>query len=116
MRIALAVLLGVLLPLNLIIFIFCDRIFPLVLGDQYVAAIPFFRVLIFVTFLEPVYSVVANSMIAVGKARSLAPLLLTGLICNVALNLILLPTVGVWGAAISLVISYAVLAAGTYVL
>ncbi len=116
MRTALAVLMGGLLPANLIVFMFCDKLFPMVLGEQYVAAVPFFRVLIFVTFLEPVYSVVANSMIAVGKAKSVAPLLAAGLICNVGLNLVLLPTVGVWGAAISLVVSYLVLAAGTYLL
>lgn len=114
LRQSLSGLLIALIPLNILLWFACDWLFPLILGEQYVAAIPFFRVLIFVTFLEPVYSVIANAMVAAGQARRIVPWLITGILVNAGLNFVLMPTAGLPGAMAALLLSYGFLALTFY--
>jgi O-antigen/teichoic acid export membrane protein len=104
---------GMLLPVNVAMWFLCPMIFPAVMGAKYIPAIPFFRLLIIVTFLEPVYSVLNNAMAGVGKSQKMVILLGTGLAFNVTMNLILLPLVGLWAAPAVLLATYAILAFGS---
>jgi len=103
---------GFLLIFNTFMWFASPVIFPLVLGTKYVSAIPFFRLMIIVTFLEPVYSILANAVAGVGKPRRILPLLLAALALDVVANLVLLPLFGLWAAPAVLVCTYSVLALG----
>jgi O-antigen/teichoic acid export membrane protein len=116
LRQSLSALLVLLIPVNIVLWYACDSLFPWLLGEKYVAAIPYFRILIFVTFLEPVYSVVANAMVAAGRARKIGPWLVAGITLNIVLNLTLMPTIGISGALAALLVSYGFLAVAFYLL
>jgi O-antigen/teichoic acid export membrane protein len=113
---SLAGLLIMLIPVNLLLLLTADRIFPWLLGEKYVAAIPFFRALLIITFFEPVYTVVGNAMVASGRIAVILPALLTALAVNVTLNLTVTPFVGIWGLAAVLAITFLILAIWSYLL
>jgi O-antigen/teichoic acid export membrane protein len=104
---------GILLPGNLAMWFLCPYIFPAVMGAKYVPAIPFFRLLILATFLEPVYSVLNNAMAGVGKPKKMVILLGSATGFNLVANLVMLPIVGLWAAPTVLVLTYTYLALGS---
>jgi O-antigen/teichoic acid export membrane protein len=106
-------MIGFLAGANVIVFFVCPSVFPAVLGAKYAPAIPFFRVMIIATLFEPVYSVLTNALTGVGKPNRTVPVLGTALVFNVALDVILLPIVGLWAAPVVLVLTYGVLALGS---
>ena len=110
LRTVLEYLEGMLLAVNVVMWFAAPVIFPLVLGVKYIPAIPFFRLLIFASFLEPVYSILANAVAGIGKPSRILPVLASALLFNVVGNLILLPLVGLWSAPVVLVLTYAILA------
>jgi O-antigen/teichoic acid export membrane protein len=99
----------VLLPANAILWLWSPTLFPLFLGDRYVSAIPIFRVLIFATFLEPVYSIYGNAVAGIGRPDAVAKAVPAAIIFNVTANLILLPRIGLPAAPFVLVATYAIL-------
>ncbi len=105
---------GALLPVNVLVWFISPVLFPWVLGAKYVAAIPFFQILIFATFLEPIYSVLTNAFAGIGKPWATVPVITIAIILNITANVILLPTIGLLAAPAVLVGTYAVLAIGSY--
>ena len=103
-------LLLLLVPVNVLIWVFSPWVFPAILGAKYELAVPFFRLMILATFLEPVYSVLANAIVGIGKPQKVVPVQLTGLILNAGLNFVLLPLTGLKAAAIVLVATYGAMA------
>lgn len=59
------------------------------------------------------YYVVVNVLYAVGRTRAVAASVGAAALLNLVLNLALIPTLGVTGAAVATLVSYAVLAVGT---
>jgi O-antigen/teichoic acid export membrane protein len=116
LKMVLKVMEGILIPVNIVMWFAAPVIFPMVLGGKYVAAIPFFRVMILATLCEPVYSVLTNVLAGIGKPQTVLPVLTTALIFNIAANLILLPIFGLWAAPVVLVFTYGVLAGGSILL
>ncbi|MBI5060475.1 polysaccharide biosynthesis C-terminal domain-containing protein [candidate division KSB1 bacterium] len=114
LRQSLGGLLVALLPVNIVIYLTADSIFPWLLGAKYLAAIPFFRALLVITFLEPIYSVVANAMVAAGRAPAIALPLVSGILINLALNLTLIPLWGIQGMVAVLLLTFAYLAGFMY--
>lgn len=107
---------GFLLVFNTAMWFACPIIFPKVLGGNYVASVPFFRLMILATFLEPVYSILANAIAGIGKPEKILLVLGTALGLNVVANLVFLPIIGLWSAPVVLVSTYAVLAYGLVLL
>jgi O-antigen/teichoic acid export membrane protein len=103
-----------LIPFNVILWFACPTVFPMVLGEKYAAAIPFFRMIILVSFFEPIYSVLTNAVVGIGRPHKVVPIQLTGLVLNIVANLVLLPIAGLKAAAGVLVATYGVLAAGMF--
>jgi O-antigen/teichoic acid export membrane protein len=99
-------LLLLLVPINLLIWISSPWLFPAILGAKYELAVPFFRFMILATFFEPIYSVLSNAIVGIGKPQKVVPVQLTGLILNVVMNFILLPLTGLKAAAMVLVATY----------
>ena len=78
-------------------------VIPFVLGDDYEPAAGLFQVLMVALLLVAVSGVMNNALIALGRTRTFAGIVVASLVVNVAVNLALLPTVGVVGAAIATV-------------
>lgn len=112
LKTVLRTLLLLLIPFNIFVWFACPELFPLFLGEKYASAIPFFRLIILVTFFEPIYSVLTSAVMGIGKPQRVVPIQLTGLALNAAANLVLLPLAGLQAAAGVLVATYAVMAAG----
>ena len=112
LKLAMLAIWGVLLPLNVAVWFLCDWLFPLILSDKYIAAIPFFRILLLASFVEPVYSVLANSVAGIGRPQAIVPILAIAVVVNIAANLWVIPTFGLVGMPFVLVATYAVLAVG----
>lgn len=102
-----------LIPVNVVMWFLSPTLFPLVLGAKYIPAIPFFKFLMVVTFIEPLYSVLTNALAGIGRPQVSIPVLAASLILNVVANLVLLPIFGLWAAPVVLVLTYGVLAAGS---
>jgi O-antigen/teichoic acid export membrane protein len=112
LKTVLRALLLLLIPFNAILWFACPALFPFFLGEKYVPAIPFFRLIIVVTFFEPICSVLTNAILGIGKPQKVVPIQLGGLALNVAANLVLLPLVGLWAAPCVLIATYALVALG----
>jgi len=98
-----AVLIGI--PVALAGILLAPVLIPFVLGDEYDPAAGLFQVLLVALFLVSVSGVMNNALIALGKTRTFASIVVASLVVNVAVNLALLPTVGVVGAAIATVVT-----------
>jgi O-antigen/teichoic acid export membrane protein len=78
---------------------------PLVLGESYEPAAGLFQVLLIALLMVGLNGVMNNALIASGRERTFAGIVVVSLIVNVLANLTLLPRVGVVGAAIATVIT-----------
>jgi O-antigen/teichoic acid export membrane protein len=112
LRTILRTLLLLLVPFNIFMWFACPTLFPLFLGEKYASAVPFFRLIIVVTFFEPICSVLTNAVVGIGKPQRVVPIQLIGLALNTAANLVLLPLAGLKAAAGVLIATYGVMAAG----
>ncbi len=106
-------LIAALVPVNIVMWFISPWLFPLVLGAKYIPAIPFFKFLMVITFIEPIYSVLTNALAGIGKPQISIPILSASLILNVVADLILMPIIGLWAAPVVLVLTYLALAAGS---
>jgi O-antigen/teichoic acid export membrane protein len=102
----------ILIPLNVILFLLADNLIPVILGEKYLAAIPFFKIVIGATFFEPVQSVLANALIGIGKARKVAMLVWSLLGLNVMANVVLVQLYEMDAVPWILVATYACLSLG----
>jgi O-antigen/teichoic acid export membrane protein len=93
-RSALLTVWAIVLPLNIVLFLLADSLLPFILGLKYVAAVPYFKIVLGATFFEPVYNVLSNALVGIGKARKVAMLIWAGLGVNVASNIILVSRFG----------------------
>lgn len=80
---------------------------PAVLGESYEPASGLFQVLLIALLMVGLSGVMNNALIASGRERTFAGIVMVSLIVNVLANITLLPTVGVVGAAIATVITEA---------
>ena len=98
------------LPLFLIMFVFPELIIKLLFGIEYIPAASALAILAFggiISFLSPL----ANSLLfMIGKSRLIMTNLIIMIILNFILNAILIPPLGINGAAIATTISAIVLA------
>jgi O-antigen/teichoic acid export membrane protein len=104
-----------LLVFNGIMWFACPYIFPRLLGPAYAASIPFFRLMILATFLEPVYSILANAIAGIGKPKLIVFVLITALGFNIVADLVSLSlSHNIKVAPVVLVLTYFVLAYGMW--
>ena len=99
-----------LVPINVVAWLSAGYLLPLILGPAYYAAIPYFYILLFATFLEPFYSVLGNALVGIGKAETVVAPLLIGVALSVAGNLLVVQVLGIQGAPFVVVGAYLVLA------
>lgn len=96
------------LPIFFILFLFPDTILNLFFGSQYVAAAISLQILTLGFFLNPATGPKFHAMIVIGKSRDLMWIFLVSTLMNIALNYLLIPPLGIVGAAIASASSVAV--------
>ncbi|TYL39306.1 flippase [Natronococcus pandeyae] len=99
-------------PAAIGLFLVADPMIPLVFGQEYHGAIPVVQVFTLYILIQAVSYVTGTGLDYLGKAKSRAILKGTIAVGNVALNLLLIPTIGIVGAAAATVITYAVYVTG----
>lgn len=90
----------------IIILFFFANIIGLIYGPEYYASIAPFKVLLVGIFFLSLGKILANDIAARGHPELNAISNLIGLIVNVSLNILLIPKIGIVGAAVATSISY----------
>ncbi|WP_256547888.1 flippase [Halovivax gelatinilyticus] len=80
----------------------------LVFGSDYLGAVPVLQVLSLYAILLSVTKITSNALDFLGRAKARAIVKGSTALLNVALNLVLIPLIGVVGAAIATVITYSI--------
>jgi O-antigen/teichoic acid export membrane protein len=89
------------LPLSLVLGLFAADIIVPVLGEDWRPTSAILSILIWYTLLTMIGNVYAQAMMAQNRQRLLLGIRVSGLVINLTLNLILLPQLGVRGAALA---------------
>jgi len=96
------------LPISFILFLFPDTILNLCFGSQYVSAAFALQILVSGFFINPLTGPNFHAMIAIGKSRDLMWIFAVSTAMNIALNYLLIPPLGIIGAAVASTSSVAV--------
>ncbi|MBT7903306.1 flippase [Candidatus Woesearchaeota archaeon] len=98
-------LLIVIVPVALIIFSFSDLVLSLLFGEKYILAQNILKILVIGTACFTITHVNFSMVSGIGKPKIIAKIVLGVALLNIILNIILIPLIGVVGAAISTSIS-----------
>jgi len=93
------------LPIFLVLCLFPEAVLNLFFGPAYVAAAPALRILSLGFIINNLFGPSTNTLLATGKSRFVMWAILAVAIVNVVVNIVLIPSLGVVGAAIASVIS-----------
>jgi O-antigen/teichoic acid export membrane protein len=102
----------ILIPVNVFLFFTAESLLPGILGNEYIAVVPFFMVLMLATFFEPFYSVTATALLGLGRPKNVAGLFWGLIAGNVLANVILVYQFGLTPAPWILVGTYVCLGLG----
>ena len=102
-----AVVCGALGALCLFIALICEQFVLLFYGPDYLNVIPLMRVLLVSSFItNGIRYTTANLLSATGKVRSNMIVALVGIVVQIALDLLLIPIFGIYGAALTSILVY----------
>ena len=93
------------LPVFLVLCLFPEAVLGIFFGQPYVAAAPALRILSLSFIIRNLLGPNGNTLLAVGKSRFIMCVTLIAAIVNVLLNIILIPPLGIVGAAIASAVS-----------
>ncbi len=83
-----------------------------VFGTEYLEAVPVVRVFALFLFVQAISFVTGSGLDYLGRARARAVLKGAIALCNLGLNVLLIPRIGIVGAAVATVLAYVVYVAG----
>jgi O-antigen/teichoic acid export membrane protein len=83
-------------------------------GSRYAQSVDVLRVVAFASVLQGLYTMLVTVVFLTKRTRRLAILTVSSAILNVGLNLVLIPRIGIMGAAWSTIAAYAFFAAATW--
>ncbi len=95
-------------PVGMGIALVAEPTLEIVFGEEYLGAVPVLQVLAFYAVLQSITRLTSNGLDYLGRARARAIVKGTTAALNAALNIVLIPTVGVVGAAVATVITYSI--------
>jgi O-antigen/teichoic acid export membrane protein len=98
----------IMIPLAMTMIAFPENVISMLFGESYVAAAPILQILSFATLIISMNSIFSSSFIGIGKPGLITKLTFIATAFNVAFNIVLIPTMGIRGAAFSLLTSSAV--------
>lgn len=93
------------LPIFLVLCLFPEAVLNLFFGSAYVAAAPALRILSLGFIINNLLGPNGNTLIAMGESRFIMWSVLAAATLNVILNIVLIPPLGIVGAAIASVVS-----------
>jgi O-antigen/teichoic acid export membrane protein len=103
-----------LIPLIAVLFVFSPLFYHLVFGPKFDSSVPIFRILVAGSIVLPIQMVFISTMVGMGRIREMFRVVAIGLTVNTIITIILLPLIGIEGAAIAFVAGNAVQAANSY--
>jgi len=89
------------LPIFFVVFLFPEVMLNLFFGSRYIGAAIVLQILAFGFFLNPISGPNYHTLIAIGKTKTIMKIFLISGITNIILNVILIPRLGIVGAAIA---------------
>lgn len=96
----------IMVPVTFLSFVFAPLIFRILFGTKYIGAVGVFRILVFAPLIYAVLRVFGNVFSGSGRPDlSLTIVLLAGA-TNFLLNILLIPRLGISGAALALIITH----------
>ena len=93
------------LPIFLVLCLFPEAVLNLLFGAGYIAAAPALRILSLGFIVNNLFGPNANTLLALGESRFIMWSVLAAAIMNVLLNIALIPSLGIVGAAIASAVS-----------
>ena len=96
----------IMIPVALIILVFSKMILKLLFGPEYVTGVLTMQILIMGVVFFAIYAINSALFSAIGKPQIATKILLQGALINLVLNLIIIPWLGMLGAAITSLITY----------
>ena len=93
------------LPIFLVLCLFPEAVLNLLFGAGYIAAAPALRILSLGFIVNNLFGPNANTLLALGESRFIMWSVLAAAIANVLLNIALIPSLGIVGAAIASAVS-----------
>jgi O-antigen/teichoic acid export membrane protein len=97
---------GILVLLVLIIVFFAPIVLRIMATQKFYDAIPIIPYIVFAMFWQGIYFMSVNPLFYLKKTQYLAIISIISAIINISCNLLLIPIYGIYGAAISTIISY----------
>lgn len=94
-------LLLVILPMSLVVFLFAKPIILLLSGGKYEAAAPILQILLIAGLIKPWGRLFGITLDAIGKPKMNFKMLIFSLLVNLIANFILIPLMGMKGAALA---------------
>jgi O-antigen/teichoic acid export membrane protein len=104
------------LPITFGGIILGERIIPFVFGDDYLAGIPTFRILMLNCIIFFLSSAMVNLLYALKKQKSAMKIFFLGALANCVFNIFMIPLFGIEGAAATTVLAETVVLIGIYLL
>jgi O-antigen/teichoic acid export membrane protein len=83
-----------------------EPLIRLIFGQQYLGAVPVLRIMVIYALMLSISTLTSDALDYLGHARERAIIRTTSAFANVFLNIILIPRIGVEGAAIATVVTY----------
>jgi O-antigen/teichoic acid export membrane protein len=95
------------LPIFFVLFLFPDVVLNLLFGSRYIGAAVALQILAFGFIFNSYFGTNYHTLIAVGKSKFIMYCHLASSVTNISLNLLLIPSFGIKGAAIASALSFA---------
>ena len=96
----------IMIPVSFLAFMFAPVVLKVLFGASYAGAVGAFRILVFVPLIYAVLRVFGNTFSGTGRPDISFAIVLFAGASNLALNLILVPRLGILGAAVALVCTH----------
>ncbi len=90
--------------------VLANQLIPLVFGIEYIEAVPLLQILMLMLIVSFPITIMSNTIFSHNKQRSLATAYMAGIIFNIIINALLIPTMGAKGAALATLISTTIMA------
>jgi O-antigen/teichoic acid export membrane protein len=104
----------VMVPSCILLIVFAPQLFHLLYGTKFDVSINVFRVLITTGFILPSVMVSMSALVGMGKVKEVFRIIVVSLVVNVALAVVLLPALGLIGAALAFMLSMTIQAVAGY--
>ncbi len=94
------------IPIVIVIVAFPDAIIRILFGNDFLPASQALQILALSSLFYPIFSLVSTSIVAIGKPMTNTKIIAAMTMLNLAMNIVLVPSIGIIGAALATTLSY----------